>query len=74
MTEKIFNESRFVNGIRTEPEYAFEFSFEKEFEIHDAMAWIGSRWTDSIYWCYAYILCIFGGQVSNDLYSTWFKR
>ena len=64
MTDQIINGIRFFNGTRTTPEYNFEFPFENEFVIKDAMAWIGRHWSDSFYWCSAYILIIFGGQVS----------
>lgn len=64
MTEQIINGTRYIDNIRTSPEYSFEFPFEREFVIKDAFTWIGKHWIDSIYWCSAYIFIIFGGKVS----------
>ena len=46
------------------PNYLFDIPFERDFKPEEQLKWMESHWQDSIYWCSAYVLLIFGGKVS----------
>ena len=71
MEVQIINETRFVitadGPVLLVPSLPFPLSFEETFDQYAALKWFQRHWFDSIYYCAAYLLVIFIGQVSKSI-------
>ena len=69
MEVQIINGTRFVitaNGpVPLIPALSFTLPFEETLDQHAVLKWFQSHWSDSIYYCAAYLFAIFVGQVNN---------